>query len=70
MLKKSMTSEHLWIAIGLSTQLAMRSLCPEHFSTSSTLVDLLKLLPSMFRTDGALIIYLCWEEQIKGLYFI
>ena len=40
-----------------------------HQKWSSTLVDLLKLLPSMFRTDGALIMYLCWEEQTKCIMF-
>ena len=54
------------------TQLAMRSLRRNtfwHQKWSSTLVDLLKLLPSVFRTGGAFSIYLCWEEQAKWIRF-
>ena len=36
-----------------------------HQKWSSTLVDLLKLLPSMCHTDGAFSIYLSWEEKTK-----
>ena len=41
-----------------------------HQKWSYTLVDLLKLLPSTCRTDGAFSIYLCWEEQTKWINFI
>ena len=41
-----------------------------HQKWSAKLVDLLKLLPSMFHTGGAFIIYFCWEELANAIHFI